>query len=226
MSALTEDRRSDGILDLAHLPPRVDLLPPEISRRHGLRRLQLGVGCGLLAAVGVVASLTAAAAGAVQDANGELAVVSARGAALQTEITKYVDVLAVHREAQAAQDMLTLAMGEEVRFSALLDDLSRTVPDNVWLEDVTFTQGTPASPAAAGGEAGIGTATFTGVAFSHDDVAAWLDSLAAREGYAEPSLTESTAATGSARRTVTFTSTVALTSAALSGRHAPTTAED
>lgn len=224
MRLLAEQRRTAAVLESAL--PRVDLLPPEIGQRSRQRRVQVAVGCGLLAAVGVVAALSTAGEAARQDADAELTVVSARGAALQAETAKYVDVLAVHQRADGAQDMLSLALAEEVRFSELLDDLSRTVPDNVSLDAVTFSQPTPAPPAVAGGEPGIGTVTFTGAALSHDDVAAWLDSLATQDGYAEPSLTSSTASStanaGDGQATVTFTSSVTLTSAALSGRHTST----
>lgn len=224
MSVLTDERELAPGLQPALAPPRVNLLPPEIAQRSRLRRLQIGVGCLLLTAVGTVASLSMTADAALHDAASELDAASARGAALQAQSAKYVDVLAVHRRADAAQDVLALAMAEEVRFSGLLDGLSRTVPDRVWLEDVTFSQ--LAAPSVAGSPAGgIGTVTFTGEAFSHDDVAAWLDALALQEGYAAPSLTESTASAQGADGTVHFTSTVTLTPAALSRRHTATTPE-
>lgn len=225
MRTRTDAQRTAADPTTAARPARVDLLPPGIAARSRLRRVQAGVGGGLLAVAGVVALLSVGAAGAVQDADRQLAAASARGAALQAESAEHADVLAVHRRAEAAQDMLALAMSEEVRFSELLDDLSRTVPDNVWLQDVTFSQPAVAAPAAAGVEASIGTVTFTGIAFSHDDVADWLESLTSQKGYADPSLTESAAGRATERRTVSFSSTVTLTSAALSGRHTSTAAE-
>jgi Tfp pilus assembly protein PilN len=225
VSSLTADRHTAADPATAVLPPRVNLLPPGIAARYRLRRLQLAVGCLLLLVVGVVASLSMQAAEARRDAGSQLDAASARGAVLQAESVQYVDVLAVHRRAQAAQDMLALAMAEEVRFSELLDDLSRTIPDDVWLEDVRFSQPATTSPAVAAAASSIGTVSFTGGASSHDDVAAWLESLASQKGYANPSLTDSTAVAGE-QGTVTFNSTVTLTSAALSGRHTSTTAED
>ncbi len=56
------------------------------------------------------------------------------------------------------------------------------------------------------------------MAFRHDDVAAWLESLATQEGYADPTLADSTAGKVGDRPVVTFTSTVTLTSEALSQR--------
>jgi type IV pilus assembly protein PilN len=226
MTVLSDERGTVAVWQSAPASPKVNLLPPELRQRRRLRRVQLGVGGGLVTVVGVVASLAMAASATLQEAHDELAASSTRGAALQAQTAEYVDVLAVHRSAAAAQDMLALAMADEVRFSGLLDDLSRTVPDSVWLEDVAFSQPVVGPQAGAAGTAGIGTVTFTGVAFSHDDVAAWLDALATQTGYADPSLTSSTATAQRGRRTVDFTSTVTLTSAALSGRHTSTTAED
>jgi len=223
MSVLAAERDTTALWQPALTSPQVDLLPPEIGHRHRLRRLQAGVGCVLLTVVGVVASLSMAASATLQEADAELDTASTRGAALQQQSARYVDVLAVHRRADAAQATLALALAEEVRFSTLLDGLTRTVPAGVWLEDVTVSQ--PVAGAPAGARAGIGTVTFTGVAFSHDEVADWLDALATQEVYADPVLTAATATAQRGRPTVDFTSSVTLTAAALSGRYTSTTAE-
>ena len=198
--------------------PKVNLLPPEIAERARFRKVQAGLGGGLLAAVGVVALLYVGAVGSVNDAQAELDTATAQGAALRAETAKYADVKAVYARAAAAQAMLTQAMGEEVRYSQFLNDLSLTVPDNVWLKDVTFAQA-PVPAAVGATEPGIGTVSFTGVGFSHDDVAVWLESLAKQKGYANPYFTNSTKAFVGSRATVNFTSTVTLTPAALSGRY-------
>lgn len=197
--------------------PRVNLLPPEIAERVRFRRIQYGLGGGVLAAVGVVALLYLAAVGSVNDATTELETANTTNAALQAETAKYAEVQAVYAQAAAAQAMLTQAMGEEVRFSQYLNDLSLTVPENVWLQNVTFKQAT--TPSALGTtEPGIGQVTFTGVGFKHDDVAVWLESLARQKGYTDPYFTSSTKALIGTRATVNFSSTVTMTPAALSGR--------
>ena len=66
---------------------------------------------------------------------------------------------------------------------------------------------------------GIGTVTFVGVGFSHDDVAVWLESLAKQKGYKDPYFSNSTEALIGTRKTVNFTSTVTLTPEALSGAY-------
>lgn len=202
--------------------PRVNLLPPEIAETVRFRRIQLGLGGGLLAAVGVVALLYVGASGAVADASAEVETADVQNTALRAETAKFADVQAVYARAAAAEAMLTTAMGEEVRYSQYLNDLSLTVPENVWVKNVSFVQGpaVAAAGAAVGTPVpGIGTVTFTGVGFKQDDVAVWLDSLAKQKGYANPYFASSTKALLGNRSTVNFTSTVTMTDAALSRRY-------
>ncbi|MCA1712960.1 MAG: PilN domain-containing protein [Actinobacteria bacterium] len=204
--------------------PRVNLLPPEIAETRRFRRIQVGLGGAVLGAVGLVALLYVGATHSAANAQTELDSANAQNATLQADTAKYKDVTAVYARAAAAQAMLSQAMGEEVRYSQFLNDLSLTVPENVWVKNVTFTQGAGA-PAAAGAAApglttpGIGTVSFSGVGFNHDDVAVWLESLASQKGYANPYFTSSTEALLGSRKTVTFTSTATLTSSAYSGRY-------
>ena len=200
--------------------PRVNLLPPEIAERARLRRVQLGLGGGLLVVLATVTAVYAAAVGSVRDAGVALDASTARGSALQAETAKYADVQAVHDRAASAQAMLAGAMASEVRYSGLLHDLSRTVPEDVWLKQITFTQADGTAGAVPG--TGIGTVTFSGVGFSHDDVAVWLESLGKQKGYSSPAFTESTAGLIGERRTVSFTSTATLTADALSRRFTAT----
>ena len=216
MTAVTQETRLVGT-GLALLP-RVNLLPPEIEERKKLKQIQVGLGAAVLASVGVVGVLLMAANGSLSSANEELATATAQNTQLKSEAATYANVTAVYAQAAAAQALLTQAMGEEVRYSRFMNDLSLTVPDNVWVKSVSFAQA--AAPAAAGStEPGIGTVTFNGVGFSHDDVAVWLESLATQKGYTNPDFTNSTETLIGTRKTVTFTSTVQMTAAALSGRY-------
>ena len=198
--------------------PKVNLLPPEIAEAARFRKVQAGLAGGVLAAIGVVALLYVGASSSLSEANTELAASQATGTQLQAETAKYADVTAVYAQAAAAEAMLTQAMGEEVRYSQFLNDLSLTVPENVWVKNVTFAQAA-VPPALGSTEPGIGTATFTGVGFKHDDVAVWLESLAKQQGYANPYFSNSTEGLIGTRKTVSFTSTVTMTPDALSQRY-------
>jgi Tfp pilus assembly protein PilN len=198
--------------------PKVNLLPPEIAETARFRRIQMGLAGGVLAAVGVVTLLYVGASSNVSEANTELEAATATGSQLQAESAKYQDVTAVYANAAAAEAMLTQAMGEEVRYSQFLNDLSFTVPENVWVTNVSFAQSAVA-PVLGSTEPGIGSVTFSGVGFKHDDVAVWLESLARQKGYANPYFSSSTEALVGTRKTVNFTSTVTMTPDALSKRY-------
>jgi Tfp pilus assembly protein PilN len=193
---------------------RVNLLPPEIAERARFRRIQLGLGAGLVSAVAVVVALQLSAGAEVREAEAAQAAAASRGAELQAAAGEFAEVEAVYARAAAARAVLAEAMGQEVRFSSFLRDLSLTVPDDVQLADTTFTQAVGPDP-----DGGIGTVTFSGIAASHDDVAVWLETLAAQQGYANPTISGSTAEVAEGRRKVTFTSSVSLTPDALSHRY-------
>jgi Tfp pilus assembly protein PilN len=214
MSLMTETGQAVTLDSL----PRVNLLPPEIAETRRFRRIQLGLGGAVLGAVGIVALLYVMASSSVSSAQEDVDSANAQHSSLQAETAKYRDVTAVYERAAAAQAMLTQAMGEEVRYSQLMNDLSLSVPETVWLKNLTFAQTAPAA-ATPGATLGIGTITVTGVGFSHDDVAVWLESLAGQKSYANPYFSSSTEVLLGNRKTVNFTSNAILTPAAYSGRY-------
>ena len=224
MSVLSEHREQQSTAALSRLElPRVNLLPPEIGERVRFRRIQYGLGLGVLGALGVVVLLVAVASSNVDAANQDVAASNSTATDLKQQTDSYAGVSAVYAKAATAKAQLTQAMGQEVRYSQLLNDMSLSVPENVWVTDITFAQtdGTgpaTAAPTAVAGDPGIGSVTFSGTAFSHDDVAVWLDALAKQKGYANPYFTNSTEKLIGTRKAVGFDSTVTLTPAALSGR--------
>lgn len=219
MSILEQELVTEDLLGGGRGPlPRVNLLPPEIEERRRFRRVQYGLGGGALASVAVMGLLYAGAVGSARDAQADLRDATAAGQAVQAEQAKYADVAAVYARAEAAELMLTQAMAEEIRYSNHLGQLARTVPEQIWLKNVAFTQ-TPAAPAPGDTMPSIGTVTFTGVGYGHDDVATWLDTLAAHKGYAKPYLTSSTEALVGERVTVDFVTNVVLTPDSLSRRY-------
>jgi len=198
--------------------PKVNLLPPEIAEQARFRKVQAGLAGGVLAAVGVVALLYVGASSSLGEANTELETAQATSTQLQAESAKYADVTAVYAQAAAAQAMLAEAMGQEVRYSRFLSDLGLSVPENVWITSLAYAQA-PVDPAVGATEPGVAKLTVSGKGFSHEDVALWLESLAAQSTYANPYFSTSTEALIGTREFVDFTSTASLTPAALSGRY-------
>ena len=211
--------------------PQVNLLPPEIAEKAVFRRVQLGLGAAVVAALGVVGLLYLSAASSATSAQGDLDTATSSGQSLQAQSAKYSEVTGVYARAAAAQTQLGTAMGDEVRYSQLLNDLSLSIPTNVWIKSLSYTSGAaPAAGAAAtaatavpGATPGIGTLNVTGVAFSHDDVAVWLESIGSQKTYVNPYFASSTEALIGTRKVVNFTSTATVTAVARSGRYSTPT---
>jgi Tfp pilus assembly protein PilN len=205
--------------------PRVNLLPPEILEGRRFRQVQYGLGGALLVALAIVALLYSMAAGSQGRAQQKVDKAKATNVSLQRDLSRYDSVKAVYTQVATREGMLTQAAGSEVQWSQYLNDLSLSVPDNVWITAFTATQTPPAAAAkpaagAAAADPGIGTVTFTGTAFAHDDVATWLESLAKVKGYTNSYVTTSTKSLIGSREVVNYTSSVTVTKEAYSGRYA------
>jgi Tfp pilus assembly protein PilN len=207
--------------------PRVNLLPPEIEQERRFRRVQLGLGGAVLASLGVVAVLFLAANSQVADAKSDLADSQAQTTQLEAKTAEYSQVPLVYSQVEAARAQLELAMGKEIRWSFYLNDLSLKTPARVWLDtlSVSSTEANAAltAPGVAGAPnylvPGVGAVSFEGHAMKHNDVAAWLDSLAKQKGYDQPYFTESTEELIGATEVVKFKSQVTVTEDALSKRY-------
>jgi Tfp pilus assembly protein PilN len=225
----------------ARVLPRVNLLPPEIAEQARLRKVQVGLGACLLGAVGVVAALYVSASHGVSSANGELQAAQQTQTQLEGQLAKYRDVTALYAQADAAKAQLRTAMWDEVRYSQVLNDLSLSIPSNVWIKNLAVAPSTGVgAPTAASSptatppltqqdalakvkeilsRASLATVTVSGVGFSHDDVASWLDSLAGVQQYSNPYFSNSTEALLGRRKVVNFSSTATVNGHALSGRY-------
>lgn len=209
--------------ELAALP-RVNLLPREIQERRRARQVQVVLGAAVAGSAVLVGALFLNAHHGVSSAQSDLASAQQKQQSLQADIAKYNSDVALRAQLTAKQGMLGQAMGREVQWSHYLNDLTLRIPDNVWITNVTANE-TVDAPTTATTTAqvlpdpGYGTVTFQGVAFSHDDVAAWLNSLGKEKGYLNPYFTDSTENFIGPRKTFDFTSSVNLDDKALSGRY-------
>ncbi|MGZ6826699.1 MAG: hypothetical protein ACXVGH_07885 [Mycobacteriales bacterium] len=116
------------------LLPRVNLLPPEIAEKAAFRKVQAGLGAALVLPVLIVGGLYMSASHSVSQANDNVAAADAQAASLNAQTAKYRDVTAVYAAAAAAKTQLTTAMGDEIRFSQLMNDLSLSVPSRTSVE--------------------------------------------------------------------------------------------
>jgi Tfp pilus assembly protein PilN len=217
----TETIQSAGPVAL----PRVNLIPPEIAEAERLHTMQRVMALAVIVAVLLVGFLYWHAKKGMTTAQNSLQAAKAQNAALETKYTALNYVQTDFNAAQAKQDMLDQAMSQEIRWSFVLQDLTTRIPNDVWLTGLsaaeTTAPGSTATPATPtpGSPTGIGTVTFSGTAFSHDDVANWLEALAKIKGFAAPSFSSSTKASIGTRVFVNFGTQATVTEAALSNRY-------
>lgn len=200
--------------------PAVNLLPPHIVVRRKLRRVQTQLGGAGVLAILVVIALFVLAVASVSSAQNELDTARAEKAGLQKQVDGLSHVRQTYVLVDQANGMLRDAGGNEVPWSAYLDDLGPLLPAGAWLTKVTVAAGAATAPTAAAGTAApVATITFEGTALAHVNVASWLDSIAKERGWASPYFSRSEEKPVGGRKTYAFTSTVAVTTAALSGRY-------
>ena len=224
--------------------PRVNLLPKEIKERRLVRRQRGGIAVAfvlLLALLGLwYVRESQQLIEARQEAERERAVADglrARKAALQP-------YAALESRVAAAERLRAKVYAREVRFSAILQDISAIMPADVGLTQMTAaikatdaaagtgagsaasgTSGTTLTPGSPGADSPVATITFTGAGLGHVDVGGFMRALAAgpkRHGsrvYLNPYFTASQKNAGEGgETTVTFSATVDLSKAAFSGR--------
>lgn len=212
--------------------PRVNLLPPEIEEQRRFRRTQYVLAATVVGTVALVGGLFALASAEASNAEDQLAESQAANAELQGEAATYAAVPLTYAAVDARETQLETAMGQEIRWSFLLNDLSTRISENVWVETVTVTQnvdaaataavGTapvPADPAAAYTDPGLGQIVFSGKALTHNDVATWLEALAGKQGYSQPYFTSSKVEQIGAKDVSHYDAQVKLTPEALSERY-------
>lgn len=198
---------------------RVNLLPPEIDEKRKVRRVQALMVGATAASVGVVGLLYMAQVARVNSAKDAVAQEEARGAQLRVEVGKYANVRAAYAKRDAAKQLLTTATDPKVAWSQYLNDISLTIPENVWLSELTVEQAVvgeqavaPQSPLFA---AGIAEVTVNGYAFTHDDVATWLEVLAKQRSFKNAYFSKSEIDVQSDIGKVEFESTATVTDGAL-----------
>lgn len=211
MITLTRERGPEVV---AHRLPRVNLLPPELVERERVRRVQYGLGAAVLAAAGVVGLLYLSAAGSAAEAQESARAADAEHARLMAQTASYGEVTAVHARTAQAEAVLVQALGQEVRYSGLLDDLSTSTPEQVRITSARMVQGAPGS-----GPGEIGLVSLTGLARTHEDVSVWLETLAVQKGLDRPQLDSATEALLGGQKIVQWSIRVPMTAGALSGRY-------
>jgi hypothetical protein len=204
---------------------RVNLLPETQLDRVAARRAKLVAITLILMAMFVILGWRLYLQLQIQAAEDELLAAQAAGAAPAAELARYGEIPLLLDAAEQGQEALTLAMGSEVRWSFLLNQLSFATPGGVELVGVGGAISTDGTVETSPGEAltpqpTVGEMTFTGSAASFAGVADWLDSLGDLNEYTYPLLTDTAKESGgNSSGGVTWDSRAGLGPNALSGRY-------
>lgn len=207
--------------------PRVNLMPQEVAEAARFRQLQLGMGAAVVLSAVAVAGLYMHERNTVSAAQSDLTTAQAQQTGLQSKLSSLQTVKDTYAAVQAKQQLLTDAMGNEIRWSYVLNDLSLRIPSDIWLSVVQATESTGTAstststpaPTSLTGPTSYGTVSFSGFGLAHDDVARWLDAIAPERGFSDVLFSDSTETAIGSRTVYKFDSSVALTSKALSNRY-------
>jgi Tfp pilus assembly protein PilN len=219
--------------------PRVNLMPEVVAAEARAHRAKVVAVGAAVASLAVVGGLYVVAAATVSSAQDRLDSAQAQAASLATEEAKYADVPKVQAEVASASTQQYQALGGEVRWSFLLNDLALTIPSGTSLTSFAGTitgvppsasvASPPTSPSSAPsgtvvsvlGHPGIGTITYQGEALGYPQVASFLDSQAKQKTLLDPFVTSAATQNDATKKGLTFSSTATITAAALSHRYDP-----
>ncbi len=193
----------------------INLLPPESRKRAGARRRQaLWVLLGL-AYLALLVAATFWFQGRVGEARDDLEEQESRVAAVQTEIDELADLEALRVGFETRVAVVDGILARDIAWGRLLNDLARMIPPRVWLGGFNGAADPPDSTI-------VGQLTMSGTGFDYTDVASWLRALESSNFPGVADTWVSTITTGEIGRVevVDFSSSTALTDAALSTRAA------
>jgi Tfp pilus assembly protein PilN len=196
---------------------RVNLLPQEIKRGQATRRrVGLIIALGVLA-LGLVVVFWVFQGMRLSGVQDDIADQERTNASLQQQVNDLQKFEELRVEAQQQQELRNIAYANEVSFSGLLVDVSKVIPSDTYLTDLTATIDPTAVPEAGSDTTFVGTISFSGETLHFDSLSTWLTRLESVEGWANPwssSITADTAVAGA----FTFDTSVDVTQDALTER--------
>ncbi len=152
--------------------------------------------------------------GQVDDARRALDVQQSHNSTLEREIVAFSDAADLVVRYDSKADLVRSALSSDVDWGVILNDLARLVPPRLWVETFSGSVAPETIPGV------VGQVGFSGVGFDFPDVSAWLRALDSQQFGGLTGTWVNTISQGVAgtEEVVNFTSTAALTTAALSNR--------
>lgn len=192
----------------------INLLPPEVAEESKRRRR---IGMLILAGIAYVLLLVAGVFywnTKVSAARAEVASQEEINVGYEQQVAALADAGALQAEFQAKAALVQEALAKDVDWGIFLNDLSRLLPERVWVEafNGNIVEGESAEV--------VGQVTFSGIGFEFPDVAEWLRSLesAGFSGVIGPWVSTASESTIGEEAVINFSSTAVLTTGAVTDR--------
>jgi Tfp pilus assembly protein PilN len=192
----------------------INLLPPEVAEERNRRRrigmlIVAGIAYVLLLVAGVFYWNTKVSA-ARADVETQMEI----NTGLEQQVAALADAGALQAEFQAKAALVQEALAKDVDWGIFLNDLSRLLPERVWVEafNGSIVEGESAEI--------VGQVTFSGIGFTFPDVSEWLRTLesAGFSGVTGPWVSTASESAIGEEVVISFSSTAVLTSGAVTDR--------
>ena len=192
----------------------INLLPPEFGAQQTRRRRLAMVAFAVVAYVAVLGLGFFLWGGRVDNARRDLEAQNSIVQSLEREVVGLADSgqLAVAYETKA--ELVRQALGNDIDWGIIMNDLARMLPPRLWVSTFSGNVVAETIPGV------LGTVAFSGIGFNFPDVSAWLRALDSEQFAGIAGTWVSTVSEGvvGEDEVVNFTSTAALTSAAVTNR--------
>jgi len=171
---------------------KVNLLPPELRQKQAERRtttLVSAIGAAVITLILVFFFFQGMQLSSARD---ELAEQQATNAELSAQIAELQPFAVLQQELAAKQQLVDTLYMNEVSWAGVLLDVSRVIPDDSYLTNLTGQITAPtgtqvgAVPVEGGPTTLIGNVTFSGVARETRTFASWLTRLEQIRGWVNP----------------------------------------
>ena len=196
----------------------VNLLPPELIQRQVARRttaMVIAGGVVLLLVVGFFYFVQVMNLSRTQD---DLAAQQATNVALQSQVADLQQYAQLQAELAAKQQLLSEVYAGEIQWSGVLLDVSRLIPADEYLTNLTGQISAPTTGATGTAAASlVGSLQFTGTAQGTATLATWLTKLEQSTGWVNAWMNSATESAPYSN-IYTFNSGVDLTKDALTPR--------
>ena len=202
---------------------QVNLLPPELRQKQAVRRrtmLAAGAGAGVLVLIVLFYFFQTMRLSSAQD---ELTAQEQTNGQLNAQIAELQPYAQLQATLAAKQGLVDVLYVNEVSWASVLLDVSRVIPDESYLTNLTGQITAPtgtqvgAAPTTEQVPDMIGNVSFSGVALETETIASWLTRLEDIQGWVNPWVNNAQE-TGELTRIYTFEGAVDLTVEATTDR--------